>query len=83
MVALTQTGLRILHFVGACGRVPGLHFRNFIRYGDKVPASHDFDKACKTCFGKKGVVAVPQTSNHPDSDDDDDDDDETESSSSR
>ena len=74
VVALTQSGIRRLHFVGACGRVPGLHFGNFIRYGNRVPAAHEFDKACVVCFGKKGVVAMPGTKGQSDSEDTGEDD---------
>ena len=59
VVAITTTDLRRLHFVGACGRAPGQHFRNYILYGDRVPKSHEFDKACLSCFGRKGHVTVP------------------------
>ena len=61
-VAITTTGLRRLHFVGACGRAPGLHFRNYIHFGDRVPKSHEYDKACLSCFGRKGFVSVPDAS---------------------
>ena len=74
VVALTQAGIRRLHFVGACGRVPGLHFGNFIRYGNRVPAAHDYDKACVVCFGKKGVVTMPGAKGQSDSEDSGEDD---------
>ena len=51
VVSKTQGGrCRRLHFVGGCWRIPGEHYRNFVDFGQEVPADHLFNARCKDCF---------------------------------
>eukprot|EP00438_Fugacium_kawagutii_P007790 Skav218549 [mRNA] locus=scaffold3191:294069:296166:+ [translate_table: standard] len=45
-----------LHRVGECFRQPGIHYREFVCYGDDLPGADKYHKACKACFpnGKGG-----------------------------
>ena len=60
VVAETTRGLRRLHFVGACGLVPGVHYRAYSVYGQNVPPLLKYDKACINCFGRYGPDKVEQ-----------------------
>ena len=60
IVALTNSGLRRLHYVGACGKTPGRHYLNFVLHGDEVPPAAEYDKSCVSCFGKRGPELFQQ-----------------------
>ena len=69
---------RTLHFVGACRRQPGVHFKVFDNCGDMMPDSRDFDGACRMCFpgedlvlpaSPEGVASGDESSSSADSDD--------------
>ena len=49
-IADTAAGVRRLHFVGECGKRPGLHYFSYSLWGDKMPPLELFDKRCKNCF---------------------------------
>jgi hypothetical protein len=56
VVCRTKAKLRRLHFVGHCGKVPGVHYQEYVHYGDVVPESKDFDWQCIHCFGRGGTT---------------------------
>ena len=41
---------RRLHFVGLCGRVPGIDYLDFAEYGDLRPSPEDYDAICRKCW---------------------------------
>ena len=56
VVCLTKAKLRRLHFVGHCGKVPGVHYQDYVHFGDTVPNSKEFDWQCIHCFGRGGTT---------------------------
>jgi hypothetical protein len=50
--------VRCLHFVGACFRIPGEHYRKYDPWGEILPPEHLVDTRCKNCF-PDGVAAAP------------------------
>ena len=50
VISLTTGGFRRLHFVGACFRVPGEHYKHFIVCGMSLPADGEVDARCRQCF---------------------------------
>ena len=65
VIAKTKKGLKTLHFVGNCGKVPGEHYKSFDVWGDVLPPPEEMDGTCTVCFrGDKGEVIVrPLTPN--------------------
>ena len=65
VVSISPAGFRRLHYLGACYRVPGLHYLQFEILGPDLPdvaAYHDF---CHQCWGAgspglAGLGAAPQ-----------------------
>ena len=55
-----------LHLVGACYRIPGVHYLDFTVLGTEVPDASEYHVACKQCF-KGGVTS--QSSQAPKSSD--------------
>ena len=45
---------KTLHRVGECFRQPGIHYREFVSFGDDLPDSKEYHRACKTCFPRSG-----------------------------
>ena len=61
VVAITVSKLRRLHYVGNCGRRPGVQYRSFEVFGDNPPDPIRYDKRCRQCFPEeKGLVEVAQ-----------------------
>jgi hypothetical protein len=59
VIAKTKKGLKTLHFVGNCGKVPGEHYKSFDVWGDMLPPASEIDDTCKVCFrGDKGTILV-------------------------
>ena len=57
VIAKTTKGIRRLHFVGNCGKVPGEHYRDFDVWGPILPPEEAIDVTCGICFkGDKGSV---------------------------
>ena len=54
VVAKTTKKVRCLHFIGACGKKPGIHYFSFDVWGDMMPPEAEIDTQCGTCF-KEGV----------------------------
>ena len=50
VVAVTTSKLRRLHFVGNCGKIPGIHFRTYETFRDEVPDATQYDRRCRSCF---------------------------------
>ena len=46
----TTKKVKCLHFVGACGRIPGEHYKEFDVWGDEMPPEDKVDVLCRTCF---------------------------------
>ncbi len=42
--------LRRLHLMGACHRLPGIDYTNYIVVGDKCPGSDQYDDYCRHCW---------------------------------
>ena len=42
--------MRKLHFVPACSRIPGEHYRVFIDWGVLMPPDYEFDDICPKCY---------------------------------
>ena len=42
--------MRRLHFVGACFRVPGIHFCEYEVLGSEAPSPDLYDAICKDCW---------------------------------
>ena len=59
VVAKTTKKVRCLHFIGACGKRPGVHYFSYEVWGDLMPGEADVDTRCKRCF-KEGVPASLQ-----------------------
>ena len=60
VVSISKEGLhRKLHFIGACFRIPGVHYRNYRILGELMPSEYDIDSKCLDCFpGEKPAQAV-------------------------
>lgn len=43
---------RTLHRVGACYRIPGVHYKDFLVVGNHRPVLESGEKLCTSCFGK-------------------------------
>lgn len=43
---------RTLHQVGACYRIPGVHYKEFVVVGDTRPTLEPNEKLCTSCFGR-------------------------------
>ena len=63
--------IRRLHFVGNCGKTPGVHYAHFSVWGDEVPEDHEFDRRCIRCFGReRPLVDAPHRASESESDSD-------------
>ena len=61
VVANTLAGVRRLHYMGHCGKVPGLHYHRYTVFGQTVPdPTVDYDKRCLNCFESDCVVLSPK-----------------------
>eukprot|EP00435_Cladocopium_sp_Y103_P027089 s207_g6.t1 len=49
-----NTKSRTLHRVGDCFRQPGVHYRDFVCFGDELPDPKEYHRSCKTCFPRNG-----------------------------
>ena len=49
-MALTAKKIRWLHYIGNCGKQPGVHYRNFECYYDIMPDADTFHSMCSNCF---------------------------------
>jgi hypothetical protein len=49
-VCVRRTGRRTLHLGGECHRVPGLHYRQFLRLGETFPGKGEYHVICRDCF---------------------------------
>jgi hypothetical protein len=49
-VCIRRTGRRTLHLGGECHRVPGLHYRQFLRLGETFPGKGEYHVICRDCF---------------------------------
>ena len=59
----TPAGFRRLHLVGACWRVPGVHYKTFLRHGSREPAEYELDARCSDCFPRDAIApAAPDES---------------------
>ena len=52
-----KTSTRMLHWVGACWRVPGISYRTFEWLGREIPDPSSYNAICKDCW-KDGNVGV-------------------------
>ncbi len=51
----SKTGFRRLHFLGACPRVPGVHFLDYELCGNQAPAADEYDDHCRQCWPPAGT----------------------------
>ena len=49
-----NTKSKTLHRVGDCFRQPGVHYRDFVCFGDEMPEPKMYHRSCKTCFPRNG-----------------------------
>ena len=56
VVCRTSAKLKRLHYIGHCGKMPGVHFHNFVLSGDTVPDVTEYDLQCVNCFGRCGIA---------------------------
>ncbi len=55
VVSITaKTRFRRLHYLGACCRVPGIHYIDYELYGNTKPAVQDYDDHCRQCWPPQG-----------------------------
>ena len=50
VVAMTTSKLRRLHFVGNCGKIPGIHHRSYEAFRDEILDATKYDRRCRWCF---------------------------------
>ena len=48
-----RTRRRTLHQGGACYRIPGVHYKEFLVVGDSRPSLEAGERLCTSCFGKQ------------------------------
>ena len=46
----SRSRFRRLHRIGSCGRLPGIHYLEYLVLGDSMPGSSSFDACCRQCF---------------------------------
>ena len=63
VISIKTRGFRRLHVVGACRLVRGENYRNYVVYGDQMPAVGDFHARCRWCFGNGATDADELPSN--------------------
>ena len=69
VVANTLAGVRRLHYIGHCGKIPGLHYHRYTVYGQTVPdPAVDYDKRCLNCFESDSIVLSPKQQHSSDTD---------------
>ncbi len=39
--------------IGACHRIPGVHYLEFEEFGDDMPGPHQYDTYCRSCWGNE------------------------------
>ena len=82
IVSITDKGrMRRLHFLGACGRRPGEHYRDWRHYGECPPRADEVDARCRVCF-PPNTAAAPSNKLPDDIDSDDESDTSSSTSSS-
>ena len=60
VIAFSDKGrMRRLHYVGACFRVPGEHYRQYTCHGDMMPEDNLIDARCKQCFPEGRPAPTP------------------------
>ena len=67
MIAFTSKKVRRLHFVGACGKIPGEHYPNFEVWGELMPPDSEIDEICRNCFPRGDDAAQAGTEEAPSS----------------
>lgn len=50
-----RSGVRTLHMVGRCFRVPGVHYDIFISKGKEIPKNEEYDRLCGSCWNERGL----------------------------
>ena len=68
-----KSGFRCLHLLGACHRVPGLHYADFQVF-DTRPGEHEYQDHCKQCWpgGSPAAASDPAHSDNEGSSSSDD-----------
>ena len=49
-----NTKPKTLHRLGDCFRQPGVHYRDFVCFGDEMPEPKMYHRSCKSCFPRNG-----------------------------
>ena len=55
-----QAGFKTLHRVGSCWRRPGVDYGRFQDLGVALPSPERYSSACKTCFGRAGILQTDE-----------------------
>ena len=76
MVSVANSGHRKLHLLGACARVPGLHYHNFEYLGTELPPQDLYHSVCQHCWVKTQGVAFAGDENVSDEAESEDPDEE-------
>ena len=76
VVSVANSGHRKLHLLGACARVPGLHYHNFEYLGTELPPQDLYHSVCQHCWVKTQGVAFAGDENVSDEAESEDPDEE-------
>ena len=57
VVANTSKGIKRLNYVGSSGKQPGIHYGNYILWGDEVGNEREYNLRCINCFGREWPLA--------------------------
>ncbi len=57
----SKTGYRRLHYLGACCRVPGVHYVQYELYGRETPKEGDYDDHCRQCWPPRAAAGSKKT----------------------
>ncbi len=59
VVSITaKTRFRRLHFLGACCRIPGIHYMDYELYGSTKPGEYDYHDHCRQCWPPQDGTAT-------------------------
>ncbi len=62
-ISIGKRGIRRLHLIGACYRVPGVDYVDYIAMGDVCPPASDYHAYCRSCWsgGRMPATEVADT----------------------
>ena len=66
IVSITGTQRRRrLHYIGRCWRVPGVHYAEYIAYGEEFPPADAYHAVCKLCWPLGACPPAASSSSMP------------------